>query len=53
MFEELRNACRPGMTGGFLPGKIARSFLLITGFERDNVTRGSVFTDDAGKQSGS
>jgi tRNA-splicing ligase RtcB len=21
MFEELRNACRPGMVGGFLPGK--------------------------------
>ena len=20
MFEELRNSCRPGMTGGFLPG---------------------------------
>lgn len=20
MFEELRNACRPGQTGGFLPG---------------------------------
>jgi tRNA-splicing ligase RtcB len=20
MFEELRNACRPGMVGGFLPG---------------------------------
>lgn len=20
MFDELRNACRPGMTGGFLPG---------------------------------
>jgi tRNA-splicing ligase RtcB len=22
MFEELRNACRPGVVGGFLPGKI-------------------------------
>ena len=21
MFDELRNACRPGMVGGFLPGK--------------------------------
>ena len=22
MFDELRNACRPGQTGGFLPGNV-------------------------------
>ena len=26
MFDELRNACRPGMVGGFLPGKFCSGF---------------------------
>lgn len=26
MFEELRNSCRPGTVGGFLPGKLRQNY---------------------------
>ena len=33
MFDELRNACRPGMVGGFLPGKFSSTRALGIYFE--------------------
>lgn len=29
MFEELKNSCRPGMDGGFLPGSCFDTFILF------------------------